>query len=214
MLSVDPGVRTFSTCYDSSGYIYEWGNGDKSRLMRLGHAMDKLQSRCDDGTCRHKERYKLRQKMGRIQEKIRSLVDDLQRKCIKWIVTNFTHVIFPPFNGHNMNSKGQRKIRSKTVRAMMMWADGRFRTRVLSKVREYTDCRIYVHNEAYTSKTCGSCGHVHAKLGGNKLFHCPSCGVIMDRDANGARNILLRFLTECEGADSEEWRPLRLGSTL
>ena len=117
VLSIDPGVRTFATCYDSSGYLYEWGNGDKSRLMRLGHAMDKLQSRCSDGTCRHKERYKLRQKMGRIQEKIRNLVDDLQRKCIKWIVTNFTHVILPPFNGHNMNSKGQRKIRSKTVRS-------------------------------------------------------------------------------------------------
>ena len=106
------------------------------------------------------------------------------------------------------------KLTFPQVRAMMTWAHGRFRTRLLSKVREYPDCRIYVHNEAYTSKTCGACGHVHAKLGGNKLFRCPACHVIMDRDGNGARNILLRFLTEREGVDSQEWHPPRLGSTL
>jgi transposase len=43
-------------------------------------------------------------------------------------------------------------------------------------------------------KTCGRCGHIHEKLGGNKRFKCPACGLEIDRDANGARNILLRYL--------------------
>ena len=47
---------------------------------------------------------------------------------------------------------------------------------------------------AYTSKTCGRCGNLHNKLGENKLFQCSSCDVTLDRDANGARNILLRYL--------------------
>ncbi|OCQ91153.1 hypothetical protein BCD67_00310 [Oscillatoriales cyanobacterium USR001] len=49
-------------------------------------------------------------------------------------------------------------------------------------------------NEAYTSKTCGKCGHVHTKLGGNKLFKCPECGYVTARDANGAFNIMLKAL--------------------
>ena len=29
-------------------------------------------------------------------------------------------------------------------------------------------------NEAYTSKTCPKCGHVHKKLGGSKVHFCPA----------------------------------------
>jgi len=43
-----------------------------------------------------------------------------------------------------------------------------------------------------TSKTCGKCGHVHARLGGKKIFKFPECGYIADRDANGAFGITLK----------------------
>jgi putative transposase len=201
-LSIDPGIRTFATCYDDTGYVYEWGCArDRSRVMRLGLAADKLQHRSDDSECRHRERYLLRRRMARIREKIRNLVDDLHRRLIKWIVTNFDRVVLPPFNGHNMNTRGQRKIRAKTVRQMMSWAHGRFRERLLAKTGadgEYPHCHVYVHEESYTSKTCGACGTLHTRLGGCKTFRCPSneCGAVLDRDANGARNILLKFLTE------------------
>ena len=45
-----------------------------------------------------------------------------------------------------------------------------------------------------TSKTCGCCGKINAKLGGAKTFQCSHCGYEADRDANGARNILLRYI--------------------
>src|SRR5215217_1767136 len=49
-------------------------------------------------------------------------------------------------------------------------------------------------SEHYTSKTCGNCGSIHTKLGSNKVFKCPTCDFITDRDINGARNILLRSI--------------------
>ncbi len=49
-------------------------------------------------------------------------------------------------------------------------------------------------NESYTSKTCPNCGHIHQHLGGAKTFRCSQCGYTADRDANGARNIMLRAL--------------------
>src|SRR5690606_8719719 len=54
---------------------------------------------------------------------------------------------------------------------------------------------VVIVNEAYTSKTCGSCGCLNERLGGSKHFHCPHCHFHIDRDVNGARNILIRFLT-------------------
>ena len=52
----------------------------------------------------------------------------------------------------------------------------------------------------YRSKTCGFCGYIHKKLGGSKVFCCPQCKTNLDRDINGARNILLRYLTKKESA--------------
>ena len=211
-ISIDPGIRTFATGYDDSGYVYEWGGGeDRSRLMRLGHAADKMLSRADKKTCKHRERRLLKKRVARVREKIRNLTDDLHRKLIKWLVTNFTHIVLPPFNGHQMNARRARKINSQAVRQMMSWSHGRFRQRLLDKVgagSEFPHSHVFVHEESYTSKTCGSCGEVHGKLGGSKTFHCPTCRVQLDRDYNGARNILLKFLTERSNGSTDRSRPV------
>lgn len=54
---------------------------------------------------------------------------------------------------------------------------------------ELIDC-----TEEYTSKTCTRCGRINHNLGSNKVFTCASCKLIIDRDINGARNILLKNL--------------------
>src|SRR5215469_8588846 len=81
---------------------------------------------------------------------------------------------------------------------MLTWSHFRFRIFLLHKIREYKYCKVIECTEEYTSKTCGHCGQINDKLGGSKTFRCDSCKVEMDRDANGARNILLKLLTECQ----------------
>ena len=64
-----------------------------------------------------------------------------------------------------------------------------------SKMRclcEKYDKRLYLVSEEYTSKTCGGCGIVN-NIGGGKEYRC-ECGVDIDRDINGARNILIKSL--------------------
>lgn len=51
---------------------------------------------------------------------------------------------------------------------------------------------LYIVDESYTSKTCGRCGNLNNKLGGNKIYKCTNCNLVIDRDINGARNILLK----------------------
>ena len=76
---------------------------------------------------------------------------------------------------------------------MLLWSHYRFRQRLLNKSREHS-CKVIVCDEAYTSKTCGECGILNGRLGGSKVFKCETCKAQFDRDANGARNILLRYL--------------------
>ncbi len=195
VIALDPGVRTFATGYSPTHGVVEWGQGDISRIYRLCHAMDKLQSKWSQPGVRHAQRYKLQKAARRLRERVRNLVDEAHKKFAKWLCDNFHAILIPAFSTSSMIRRGQRRIGSKSARAMVTWAHYRFRQRLLSKSRESPWCRVIVCDEAYTSKTCTACGCLHMKLGGAKVFKCPTCHFTLDRDENGARNILLRYLT-------------------
>jgi putative transposase len=139
----------------------------------------------------------MRRAGGRIQEKIRNLIDELHRCTAKWLCENHSVVLLPVFESSRMVVRKGRKINSKTARAMCTLSHYRFRKHLLDKARSYPGCRVVLTQEPYTSKTCGRCGALHHTLGSNKTFACRQlgCGYRTDRDANGARNILLRHLT-------------------
>jgi len=95
-----------------------------------------------------------------------------------------------------LKRKKERKIGNKTVRNLLTWSHYRFRQRLLQKSREYPWCKIIETTEEYTSKTCGNCGTIKNNLGGNKVFKCSCCKVKIDRDFNGARNILIKYFSQ------------------
>lgn len=197
-LILDPGVRTFMTGYDPSGFIYEWGAKDMNRIVRLHLTADELQSKWSNMS--HNKRYRMKRAWRRIHQKIKDLINDMHRKCIKWMVENFTQILLPLFKPSQMVVRGKtRRLRKTTVRQMLTWSHSRFRELLISKVREFEWCKVILCDESYTSKTCGQCGMLHHKLGGNKTFHCPHCGLNSDRDHNAARNIWLKWLSETSG---------------
>ena len=138
----------------------------------------------------------MRRAQARIRQHIRNLVDEVHKKTALWLVRTFDVIIIPSFNSGQMGMKTpRRKINNKTVRKMMTWAHGRFRERLISKAEEYKK-QVCIVSEAYTSKTCSSCGWIDQKLGGKKVFRCKECGLVIDRDVNGARGIFLRALLD------------------
>jgi putative transposase len=161
--------------------------------------VDGLQRRWSLPTTRHRKRYRLQRAARRVRLRIRNLVDELHKRLAKWLCERHKVVLLPKFESSQMvKGKGLgRKLHSKTARAMLTLSHFRFRQRVLQKSRSYPSCTVAIVDEPYTSKTCGACGHLHQTLGSSKVFRCPraGCGYVSDRDVNGARNILLRYLT-------------------
>lgn len=195
IISLDPGVRTFLTGYDPSGKLFQWGHKDMSRVCKLAKHYDQLQSKISKAK-NHGSRYRMRKAANRIQLRIRNLVDEVHKKLALFLVKNYQIVILPHFNAKDMVKRFARRISSKVVRQMLTWSHFRFRLRLLHKQTEYPWCRVIVTDEAYTSKTCGKCGLIHQKLGGNKIFKCPHCGSRCERDIHAARNIFLRLLSK------------------
>jgi putative transposase len=140
----------------------------------------------------------MRRAGARIRKRVQNLVRDLHCKLAKFLCERYHVVLIPEFETQGMIRRGQRRIGSKTARALATWSHYSFRRRLLDKAREYPWCKVVVVvvvNEAYTSKTCGRCGELHHTLGGSKVFRCPRCSLQSDRDLHAARNIMLRFLT-------------------
>ena len=205
IISLDPGVRTFQTGYSPDGVVYEFGNKDFRRIYRLAIAADKLQSklsRCKKNIVNYKKRrkkiYWYRIALRKIRYKVKNLIKELHDKIINFLCKSFKMIILPEFPSMKMSNKWKRKIGKSTTRSMLTWSHYRFRTKLQEKSKEYKGCQVVVVDEHYTSKTCGSCGCINSKLGSCKVFKCVSslCDLHIDRDANGARNILLRALSD------------------
>jgi len=145
-----------------------------SRIVRLGYAIDKIQSRLDtEGVVTGKKRWKLKRAANRMRKKIKDLIKDCHRKLAKFLCESFDHILLPTFETSQMTTKtpastGKRKINSKTVRAMLTWSYYSFKQTLLSKSREYPWVKVHIVNEAYTSKTCTCCGVINDKLGGKQ----------------------------------------------
>ena len=193
IISLDPGVRTFLTGYSPNGEIIKIGDNDLNKIRTYLLKTDKFISKISKMTKRRKKRSNIakRKRFNRVINWIK----DCHRKTVKYLIDNYNYIIIPPFNVKNMVNRKNRKINNKTVRNMLTWSHYKFRMMLLNKSEEYNDKHIICPTEEYTSKTCGRCGNIKYNLGGNKVYNCKKCGLHIDRDINGSRNILIKYLT-------------------
>ena len=189
VVALDPGVRNFITWFSEDG-CGKLGEQDFGRIQRLCQHQDNLLSRATQAPSR--KRRNMRRAAARMIIKIQNLVNELHHKAARFLVDNFDVILLPAFRTSEMVTKGQRRIRSKTVRNLLTFAHHRFRNFLKHKAAE-NGRTVLIVNEAYISKTVSWTGEIDHKLGGRKTVKS-SDGQRMDRDYNGARGIFLRAL--------------------
>lgn len=179
VVALDPGVRTFQTMY-SPDIVIKAGNKDFNRIYRLCYILDLLYSKRKR---QHTNRYN--SKLMKLRWKIKDLISEIHHKLALYLVKTFDTILIPSFETSDMVTK----LNSKVARAMLGWAHYRFKTFLKYKAEEYS-CNLVEVNEAYTSKTCTACGK-QQNIRSKHVLKC-SCGISIDRDINGARNIFLK----------------------
>ena len=172
-MSLDPGVRKFLVGYNPRGEVVYIGEGAHLELKRMLLEVD--------GITDPKERY-LKWK------RIKDYVSELHWKTISYLVENYDIIILPDFRVSEM-VKGKRLPRI-VKRLLNMFSFYKFKERLAFKCEMYKRELIIV-DESYTSCTCTRCGKI-VRLKGNEVFNCPSCGLSVDRDVCGSRNIFLK----------------------
>jgi putative transposase len=189
LVSLDPGVRSFQTFYSDKN-AGKLGDQTIKQLFHIHQRVDFITSVITKSNGRTKRN--LKQRCSLLRTKIKNIVDDLHWKTIHFLCSNFTHILLPSFGVKGMTRKKSRKINRKTTRNMLSLSHFRFKER-LSYMSGICGNKLYIVGEEYTSQTCGGCG-TRKKIGGSKHYSCKNCGFELDRDYNGARNILMKHL--------------------
>ena len=192
VVAIDPGVRTFATYFSTEGYFGKLGQGAFDRILKLNLKIDKLISKLSKETDKYKKS-NLKRSIFNIRFKIRNLIDELHWKTIKFFTSRFKVIIFPPFNVSEMVKKSKRKLPKKVVRAMNCFRFYEFKERLKLKCKE-NGVTFVESSEAFTSKTNSFTGELMENLGSKESFKFNN--VSIDRDVNGARNILIRAMRD------------------
>ena len=192
VVAIDPGVRTFATYFSTEGYFGKLGQGAFDKILKLNLKIDKLISKLSKETDKNKKS-NLKRSIFNIRFKIRNLIDELHWKTIKFFTSRFKVIIFPPFNVSEMVKKSKRKLPKKVVRAMKCFRFYEFKERLKLKCKE-NGVTFVESSEAFTSKTNSFTGELMENLGSKEKFMFNNVSV--DRDINGARNILIRAMRD------------------
>ena len=181
VVGIDMGLKVFYT--DSDGATVE-----NPRHYRKAETKLKRLHRCVSR--KHKKgqnRKKARQRLAKAYLKVQRQREDFARKTANALVSS-----------HDLIAYEQLQIRNlvknrKLAKSIHDAAWGQF----LSWVKAYGimhDVPIIAVAPQYTSQDCSSCGERVKKTLSTRTHVCPSCGLVMDRDENAARNILAKAL--------------------
>lgn len=193
--SIDPGLKNFITIY-SDNSVNKIGIGIKDKMEKLCKDIDIIiskQYQKKDGKYKYncQKRRSLRKVMHRKIKYLDNLKEELHNKSVKYLCDNYGKIIIPPFETQKMVTN--IKLDSKTSRSLMCISYYKFLSKLKSKCIEY-DIELVIRPEYYTSKTCTKCGNIKHDLKNADTYICKNCNLKIDRDTNGARNILLRNL--------------------
>ncbi|BCU03134.1 transposase [Pandoravirus japonicus] len=196
-VALDPGVRTFMASYDTDGRFGAVGDWQIGRITRVAERADRIKSHIDtrlvnqgftNGNNNKGRRKRARKRVRQLNAKCRDLKADAHWKTARALCQRYDHVLLPKFN-----SRGASQVLGKTTtRLMLHWSHYEFRQRLQHKA-ETMGVKVHLVSEHYSSMTCGRCLYIEESFrkNGSKRFRCRNCGYAIDRDANGARNILL-----------------------
>jgi len=153
--------------------------------------LKKTQSKLNKEKKRSPKKDKLK-KFQKLHEKIKNQRTDHLHKLSRKIVNENDVIILEDLNIKNMLEKENEKLNKKQNRGMhrnigdASWST--FSSMLSYKAEEAGRVVVKV-DPRNTSKMCSGCGVLVPKTLKDRVHRCPSCGLVLDRDLNAARNI-------------------------
>ena len=177
-IGIDVGIKEFATLSD--GIVIKNPNYFRDSQTKLKRAQRRL-SKKKKGSSRYK---KCKIKVAFIHKKIANQRDYFLQTTSTFIVKNYDLISI-----EDLNVAGMVKNR-KLAKSISDASFSRFFAMLDYKCRWYGKELIKIPRFEPSSKKCSSCGIVKKELKlSDRVYHCESCGLKMDRDLNASINI-------------------------
>jgi transposase len=201
VIAFDPGVTTLLTGY-STDHVLEVSpklRRTVSKILKKIDNVDNLPVRNDSVKRTEIHTITKSQKRNKIQKlktKLHNMIDDLHWKCIKYTTDNYDTILIGNLSTKSIvKKKPFNELDKMTKRVAMSIRLHVFHSRLKYKCY-IKSCNYRKVNEKHTSQLCSYCGNKKTNLGLNRMYHCEKCKKTIERDINGARNILLVGIME------------------
>jgi putative transposase len=176
-VGIDVGLHAFATL--SSGDAI-----DNPRFFRKEErALARAQRRKEKEKKGTPERTKRRKIVARIHERTRNRRNDFSHQNSRRIVNRFGFIAVEDIH---VNRMLHNHCLAKSI-SDAAWSG--FLQNMTYKA-EWAGRQIIAVNPAYTSQNCSGCGHRQPMPLSERVYHCPCCGLEIDRDLNASLNIL------------------------
>jgi putative transposase len=181
VVGIDMGLKAFYT--DSDGNTIE----NQRHYRKAETKLKRLHRRVSRKHKKSKNRKKARQRLAKAYLKVQRQREDFARKTANALVSSHDLIAYEHLQIRNMvkNHKLAKSIHDAAWGQFLNW------------VKAYGimhDVPIIAVPPQYTSQDCSGCGERVKKTLSTRTHVCPSCGLVMDRDENAARNILVKAL--------------------
>jgi transposase len=175
--SIDPGNITFATIYNPEGNCKKLFT--RSNTTRLSYLLNKKLSmlKCD----RNKK------SILRVNRKIYNFVKEVHYKTANYLCSKYQKIYLGKLSTQSIVQCNMSSFEKNYTHALSHF---KFSMILLNKCIERNKT-LHLVDESYTSKTCGNCGYLN-DVGFSRVYNCLNCNLTIDRDFNGARNILIK----------------------
>ena len=182
---IDPGVRSFMTCFDTTGVTEHKHN--EEMLRALHKKIDALKRYRTRPRERHQRNRYRKRTIRKYERRADNLIDHLHWSTINSLVSQYDVIMYGDIKSHGIVKNSGASTLNRNMCALKFY---KFKQRLTYKAN-VRGTRIVCVNEAYTSQTCSACGHMY-KPGASKVYNCKSCKAVIDRDFNGAKNMMMK----------------------
>ena len=178
-VGIDLGIKDFVVTSD--GEVFENFHFKKNESKKLIRLQKQLSRKQNGSNNRNKARIKLAKAYKKITDKkqyylhqiTNYLIDENQVICME-----------------DLNVKGMLR-NHKLAESIQELNFGEFRRMLEYKAKWYSRYLVFIDRFYPSSKTCNECGYVNKTLKlSDRVWTCPDCGKIIERDYNAALNIL------------------------
>jgi len=178
-IGIDMGLEKFATL--SNGEQIDNPRFFRKEEKSLAKAQRKLSAQ-EKGS---KERNKARKVVTHVHERITNKRNNFAHQESRKLVNRFNTICVEDLSINDMKKDNFRCINKSIGDAA--W---RMFLECLKYKAVYAGARCIQVNPAYTSQTCNRCGNRQKLKLSDRTYHCPCCGLSLNRDHNASLNIL------------------------